>query len=58
MYVRKVEKVGGEYLNVPIASYQIDQFWPYSVKEYMSFKSDYGELKGKMTDCAKFLEKK
>lgn len=57
MYIRKVEKVGGEYMNVPIATYSIDQFWPYTVREYMAFKSQYGELRGKMTDCAKWLEK-
>ena len=58
MYIRKVEKVGADYLNVPIASYSINQFWPYSAKEYLAFKSYYGELKGKMTDCSKWLEKK
>ena len=57
MYIRKVEKVGADYLNVPIASYSINQFWPYSAKEYLAFKSNYGELKGKMTDCSKWLEK-
>ncbi|MEK7863299.1 MAG: ABC transporter substrate-binding protein, partial [Chloroflexota bacterium] len=58
IYVRRVEKVGNEYLNVPIASYdRIDQFWPYTSKEYSAFKSHYGQLKGKMTDCAPWLEK-
>ena len=56
-YIRKVEKVGKEYLNVPIASYDtIDQFWPFKVDEYMKFKP-YAEIKGKLTDCAKCLEK-
>jgi branched-chain amino acid transport system substrate-binding protein len=58
MYIRKVEKVGGEYVNAPIATYaNQDQFWPYTDKEYLSFKYKYAELKGKMTDCAKYLEK-
>ena len=58
MYIRKVEKVGSDYLNVPIASYtKIDQFWPYTAKEYMAFKHEDTQLKGKMTDCAKWLEK-
>jgi branched-chain amino acid transport system substrate-binding protein len=57
-YVRRVEKVGADYLNVPIAHYDtIDQFWPFNGKDYMAFKSVYTELKGKLTDCAKCLEK-
>lgn len=57
-YVRRVEKVGADYLNVPIASYDtIDQFWPFKADEYMKFKAHYVELKGKLTDCAKCLEK-
>jgi branched-chain amino acid transport system substrate-binding protein len=57
MYVRKVEKVGADYLNVPVATYDtIDQFWPWKVDEYMKFKP-YIELKNKLTDCAKCLEK-
>jgi branched-chain amino acid transport system substrate-binding protein len=57
-YIRKVEKVGADYLNVPVASYDtIDQFWPFKADEYMKFKSHYAELKGKLTDCAKCLEK-
>lgn len=57
MYVRKVEKVGNDYLNVPVATYDtIDQFWPWKVDEYMKFKP-YIELKNKLTDCAKCLEK-
>jgi branched-chain amino acid transport system substrate-binding protein len=56
-YVRKVEKVGSDYLNVPVASYDtVDQFWPWKVDEYMKFKP-YAELKGKLSDCAKCLEK-
>lgn len=59
MYIRKVEKVNGQYVNVPVASYpHQDQFWPYTDKEYESFKYSYAQLKGKMTDCAKYLEKK
>ncbi len=58
MYVRKVEKVGPEYVNAVVATYHpVDQFWPYSAKEYLSFKYQYPELKGKMTECAKYLEK-
>ena len=57
-YVRRVEKVGNEYLNVPIMTFdKVDQFWPFTQKEYMSFKSSAAELKGKLTDCAKCLEK-
>lgn len=57
MYVRKVEKVGNDYLNVPVATYDtIDQFWPWKVDEYMKFKP-YIELKNKLSDCAKCLEK-
>jgi branched-chain amino acid transport system substrate-binding protein len=56
-YIRKVEKVGGDYVNTPIATYDtIDQFWPFKVDEYMKMKP-YAELKGKLTDCAKCLEK-
>ena len=46
-YIRKVEK-GGEYANTPIATYpNQDRFWPYTDKEYLSFKYKYAELKGK-----------
>jgi branched-chain amino acid transport system substrate-binding protein len=56
-YIRKVEKVGSDYVNTPIATYDtIDQFWPFKVDEYMKMKP-YAELKGKLTDCAKCLEK-
>jgi branched-chain amino acid transport system substrate-binding protein len=56
-YIRKVEKVGADYLNVPVATYStVDQFWPWKADEYMKFKT-YAELKGKLTDCAKCLEK-
>ena len=56
-YIRKVEKVGADYLNVPIATYDVvDQFWPWKADEYMKFKP-YIELKNKLTDCAKCLEK-
>lgn len=56
-YIRKVEKVGGDYLNVPVATYEsVDQFWPWKAQEYLKFKP-YAELKGKLTDCAKCLEK-
>jgi branched-chain amino acid transport system substrate-binding protein len=57
MYIRKVEKSGKEYVNTPIATYPtIDQFWPWKPDEYLKFKP-YAELKGKLTDCAKCLEK-
>jgi branched-chain amino acid transport system substrate-binding protein len=59
LYIRKVEKVGNDLVNVPIASYpKMDQFWPFSASEFLSFKYAYPELKGKMNDCAKFKEKK
>jgi branched-chain amino acid transport system substrate-binding protein len=57
-YVRKVEKVGSEYLNVPIASYDgVTQFWPFQPDEYLKFKHPYPELKGSLTDCKKCLAK-
>ncbi len=57
-YVRKVEKVGADYLNVPLASYDnVDQFWPFDPKDYMAFKSAYSEHKGKLIDCANSLAK-
>ncbi|HUQ75606.1 MAG TPA: ABC transporter substrate-binding protein [Burkholderiales bacterium] len=56
-YIRKVEKVGADYVNTPIATYDsVDQFWPFKSEEYLKFKF-YAELKGKLTDCAKCLEK-
>jgi len=40
-----------------VATYDtIDQFWPWKVDEYMKFKP-YIELKNRLTDCAKCLEK-
>jgi branched-chain amino acid transport system substrate-binding protein len=59
MYIREVEKVDGQYANVPIATYRgIDQFWPYSEAEFLSFKHTYNDSKGHMTDCAWLLAKK
>jgi len=54
IYIRKVEKVGGEDANVPVADYHnIDQFWPGTVADYQSYKYKTTALKGSMTDCAK-----
>ncbi len=59
MYVRRTEKAGNDYVNVPIASYEnVDQFWPFSLEEFESYKYRYAELKGSTTNCAKVLEKK
>lgn len=56
-YIRKVERVGGELVNVPIKTYSnLTQFWPWSVDEYMKYPY-FSELKGKFTDCAKVLGK-
>jgi branched-chain amino acid transport system substrate-binding protein len=57
-YVRRVEKVGNEYLNVPLATYDsVTQFWPFEADEYLKFKHTYPELKGSLGDCKKCLEK-
>ena len=59
MYVRKVEKVGTDYVNVPIQTFSnVDQFWPFSLEEFETYKYRYIDLKGSLTDCAKVLEKK
>jgi branched-chain amino acid transport system substrate-binding protein len=59
MYIREVEKVDGGLGNVPIATYKdMDQYWPYTEAEYLSFKHDYKDSKDKITDCATVLAKK
>jgi branched-chain amino acid transport system substrate-binding protein len=59
MYVRKVEKVGNDYVNVPVQTFaNVDQFWPITLEEFESYKNRYVDLKGSMTDCSKVLEKK
>ncbi|MDF2114055.1 ABC transporter substrate-binding protein [Roseiarcaceae bacterium H3SJ34-1] len=59
MYIRKVEKVGNDYVNTPIQTFNnVDQFWPFSLEEFESYKYRYVDLKGSMTDCKKVLEKK
>ena len=55
--IRKVERVGGELVNVPIKTYpNLTQFWPWTVEEYMKYPY-FSDLKGKFTDCAKVLGK-
>lgn len=59
MYVRKVEKTGGTLENAVIATYpNQDQFWPFTEKEYESFKYPLHDLKAGMTDCTRNLAKK
>ncbi len=59
MYIREVQKVDGQLANVPIATYtDVDQFWPLTEAEFLSYKYGYKELKGSLTDCAKVLAKK
>jgi branched-chain amino acid transport system substrate-binding protein len=59
MYIREAEKVDGQLANVPIATYtHIDQFWPTTETEYLSYKYDYKDAKDAMSDCAKLLAKK
>jgi branched-chain amino acid transport system substrate-binding protein len=59
MYIRKVEKVGSDYVNTPVQVFNnVDQFWPFSLEEFESYKYRYVDLKGSMTDCKKVLEKK
>jgi len=59
MYIREVEKTPEGPANVPIATYtHIDQYWPFTQKEFESFKYGYKDLKGDLTDCAKVLAKK
>jgi len=59
MYVRKVEKVGNDYVNTPIQTFNnVDQFWPFSLADLEAYKYRYADLKGSMGDCKKVLEKK
>jgi branched-chain amino acid transport system substrate-binding protein len=59
MYIREVEKVDGQLANVPIATYHdVDQFWPYTEAEFLSFKHTYNDSKDKLTDCGWLLAKK
>ena len=59
MYVRRTEKQGSDYVNVPTATYEnVDQFWPFTYEEFSSYKNRYVDLKGSLTDCQKVLEKK
>ncbi len=59
MYIREVEKTDQGLANVPVATYEhIGQYWPFTEKEFESFKYTYKNLKGDLTDCAKVLAKK
>jgi branched-chain amino acid transport system substrate-binding protein len=59
MYIRKVEKEGSQYVNVPVATYShIDQFWPFTEAQFQSFKYTYSQAKGFLTDCSQVLAKK
>lgn len=59
MYVREVKKTAKGLANVPIATYHhVDQYWPFTEKEFESFKYTYKTMKGDLTDCAKVLAKK
>ena len=59
MYIREVQKVYDGLGNVPVATYKdMDQYWPYTEAEYLSFKHDYKDSKDSMTDCATVLAKK
>jgi len=56
-YIRKVERVGAELVNVPIKPYPNNsQFWTWTPEEYLKYPL-ITELKGKHTDCAKVLGK-
>lgn len=47
IYIRKVEKIGDEWHNVPFATYsEVSQFWTWSPEEYMKTPR-YVEMKGK-----------
>ncbi len=49
-YIRKVEKVKGEWQNVPFKSYPaVSQFWTWSPEEYMKM-TPYMEMKGKWAE--------
>ncbi len=59
MYIREVKKTPGGLANVPIATYtHIGQYWPFTKKEFESFKYGYKDLKSDLTNCAKVLAKK
>jgi branched-chain amino acid transport system substrate-binding protein len=59
MYIREVKKTPEGLANVPIATYtHVGQYWPFTEKQFASFKYGYKELKGDLTDCAKVLAKK
>jgi len=59
MYIRQVEKADSQLANVPIASYSnIDQFWPFTEAEFLSFKHTYNDSKDSLTDCARLLATK
>jgi len=59
MYVRRTDKVDGQYQNVELTHFDnVDQFWPLNLEEFQSYKNRYVDLKGSLTNCAKVLEKK
>lgn len=56
-YIRKVERVGGELMNVPIKTYPlVSQFWAWTPEQFLKYPA-LVELKGKLTDCNKVLGK-
>ena len=56
-YIRKVERVGGELMNVPIKVYPlVSQFWTWTPEQFMKYPA-LVDLKGKLTDCNKVLGK-
>jgi branched-chain amino acid transport system substrate-binding protein len=58
-YIREVQKVDGRLANVPVATYKdLDQFWPFTDQEFMSFKYGYKDSKDQLGDCARLLAKK
>ncbi|MBI1892778.1 MAG: ABC transporter substrate-binding protein [Candidatus Rokubacteria bacterium] len=57
-YIRRVDRVGNEYVNVPVKTYSnVSQFWTWTPEEYMKYPV-FTAMKGKQTDCAKVLERK
>ncbi len=59
MYIRQVQKTPEGAANVPVATYNhVDQFWPFTAKEFEAFKYTYKNVKGDLNDCAKVLAKK
>ncbi|HUB97543.1 MAG TPA: ABC transporter substrate-binding protein, partial [Stellaceae bacterium] len=59
MYIREVQNVDGQLANVPVETYTpVDQYWPLTEAEFLSYKLGYKEGKGAMTDCAALLAKK